>query len=227
LQLVFYDIDDTGSPRSVTPQLFKDFAAWLKPRNETKSTAVRTVHEVIGGDVKPAVPGPAAPPAPPGVNAIKNPGLEEAGKYGLPQCWQLASYGENQHELSILSPGHDGTLARRLDVTGYKSGDAKLLPTLDLGECSPSVEAGHAYTVSAYYTSTAPTQFELYYRNKAGVWTYWTASPWTAASSAYQQARWTTPAVPADAVGISFGLNLFTNGELATDDYEMLDAGIP
>ncbi|MGO4491925.1 polysaccharide deacetylase family protein [Arthrobacter sp. 2YAF22_2] len=227
LQLVFYDIDESGSPRSITPQLFKEFTDWLAPRNEARSTAVRTVHEVIGGAVKPAVPGPSAPPAPPGVNALKNPGLEAPGKYGLPQCWQTASYGENGYVLSSLSPGHSGAIARRLDVSGYKSGDAKLLPTLDLGECSPSVVAGHAYAISAWYTSTGPTQFELYYRNKAGIWTYWTASPWFTPTPGYQEARWTTPAVPADAVGVSFGLNLFSNGELATDDYEMLDAGTP
>ncbi|QCB98419.1 polysaccharide deacetylase [Arthrobacter sp. PAMC25564] len=227
LQLVFDDIDDSGAPQSISPKLFQDFVGWLAPRGDANSTAVRTVHEVIGGTVKPAVAGPSAPPAPAGVNALKNPGLETAGRYGLPQCWQLGSYGENDHVLATVTPGHGGTIARRLDISGYRSGDAKLLPTLDLGECSPSVEAGHAYSLGAWYTSTAPTQFELYYRNKVGIWTYWTASPWFTAASDYQQARWTTPAVPADAVGISFGLNLFSNGALATDDYEMLDAGKP
>jgi peptidoglycan/xylan/chitin deacetylase (PgdA/CDA1 family) len=227
LQLSFYDIDDSGGPRSISPSLFSDFVSWLASRTEEGTTAVRTVHDVIGGGAKAAAPGPAAPPAAAGVNALHNPGLETAGRYGLPQCWQVASYGENSHVLSTLTPGHGGGIARRLDVTGYASGDAKLLPVLDLGACAPSVVAGHTYTLRAWYTSTASTQFELYYRNKVGTWTYWTASPWFPASAAYQQAEWTAPPVPADAVGISFGLNLSSDGELATDAYEMFDTGAP
>jgi peptidoglycan/xylan/chitin deacetylase (PgdA/CDA1 family) len=227
LQLSFYDIDESGGPRSISPALFSDFVAWLATRTEEGTTAVRTVHDVIGGGAKPAVAGPSAPPAPVGVNALRNPGLETAGKYGLPECWQVSSYGENSHILSTLTPGHSGGIARRLDVTGYVSGDAKLLPVLDLGACAPSAVPGHSYTLRAWYTSTASTQFELYYRNKVGTWTYWTASPWFPASAAYRQAEWTAPPVPADAVGMSFGLNLFSDGELATDDYEMLDTGAP
>jgi peptidoglycan/xylan/chitin deacetylase (PgdA/CDA1 family) len=227
LQLSFFDIDDSGSPRSVSPALFNDFVSWLVTRTDEGTTAIRTVHDVIGGGAKPAVPGPVAPPAPPGTNALRNPGLETAGKYGLPECWQVSSYGENSHVLSTLTPGHSGTIARRLDVTGYTSGDAKLLPVMDLGACAPSVVAGHSYTLRAWYASTSSTQFELYYRNKVGTWTYWTASPWFPASAAYRQAEWTAPPVPADAVGISFGLNLFSDGELATDDYEMFDTGAP
>lgn len=227
LQLSFYDIDDSGTPRSVAPALFSDFVAWLVTRTDEGTTAIRTVHDVIGGGAKPAVPGPSAPPAPPGTNALRNPGLETPGKYGLPECWQVSSYGQNSHVLSTLTPGRTGTIARRLDVTGYASGDAKLLPVLDLGACAPSVVPGHSYTLRAWYTSTASTQFELYYRNKVGTWTYWTASPWFPASDAYRQAEWTAPPVPADAVGISFGLNLFSDGELTTDDYEMFDTGAP
>ena len=227
LQLSFYDVDDSGSPRSISPALFRDFVSWLVTRTEEGTTAIRTVHDVIGGGAKPAVPGPAAPPAPPGVNALRNPGLETAGKYGLPECWQVSSYGENSHVLATLTPGRSGDVARRLDVTGYVSGDAKLLPVLDLGACAPSVVPGHSYTLRAWYTSTASTQFELYYRNKVGTWTYWTASPWFPAGTAYQQAEWTAPPVPADAVALSFGLNLFSDGELTTDDYEMLDMGAP
>ncbi|BAS13372.1 polysaccharide deacetylase [Arthrobacter sp. Hiyo8] len=91
--------------------------------------AVRTVHDVIGSVAKPVVNGPVAAPAAPGTNALRNPGLETAGKYGLPQCWQVSSYGKNAVVLSTLNPGHSGVVARRLDVSEYSSGDAKLLPS--------------------------------------------------------------------------------------------------
>ncbi|MEZ2389766.1 polysaccharide deacetylase family protein [bacterium RCC_150] len=223
LQLAFYDVDASGSPRSVNPVLFEQFASWLADRNGQGTMGVRTVHDVIGGLAKPVVNGPVAAPAASGTNALRNPGLEVAGKYGLPQCWQVSSYGSNSAVLSTLTPGHSGAIARRLDVTGYSSGDAKLLPVLDLGACSPSVTVGHTYSLRAWYQSTARTQFEVYYRNKLGQWTYWTASPWFPSNEWYEQATWVTPPVPEGAEAISFGLNLFSDGQLATDDYEMYD----
>ena len=223
LQLAFYDIDDSGNPLSISPALFEQFAAWLDARTGQGTMGVRTVHEVIGKVAKPVVPGVTAPPAGPGVNALRNPGLETPGKYGLPECWQVAGYGENSSELATLAPGfRDGT-SRRLDVTGYKSGDAKLLPVLDLGACAPSVTAGHTYSLRAWYQSTARTQFAVYYRNAMGDWQFWTASPYFPARTTYGQAVWETPPVPDGAEAISFGLNLFSDGQLATDDYEMYD----
>ena len=70
---------------------------------------------------------------------------------------------------------------------------------------------------------TTVTQFAVYYRNSAGTWVYWTSSPWFAAAGSYTQAAFTTPALPAGATAISFGLNLFRNGTLVTDDYAMYD----
>ncbi|WP_235835746.1 MULTISPECIES: polysaccharide deacetylase family protein [Arthrobacter] len=99
----------------------------------------------------------------------------------------------------------------------------KLLPALDLGGCSPAGTPGHTYLLKAWYTSTAPTQFELYYRTGTGYWQYWTASPLLNAATDWTQATWTTPALPAGASGISWGMNIQTNGTITTDDYEMYD----
>jgi putative cell wall-binding protein len=68
------------------------------------------------------------------------------------------------------------------------------------------------------------TQFDVYYRNAVGGWIYWSSSPLFSASAAYTQASWTTPPVPAGSTGISFGLNLTTNGTLVTDDYALYDS---
>jgi hypothetical protein len=77
--------------------------------------------------------------------------------------------------------------------------------------------------MTAWYTSTAPTQFELYYRTGLGTWHYWTSSPLVLAATAWTQTTWTSPAVPAGASAISMGLNLISTGTLVTDDYELLD----
>lgn len=200
---------------SISPSLFADFVTWLSQRPST--TAVRTVDEVIGGTVKPLVSGPPMS----GSTALSNASLETASASGFPQCWMPGGYGSNTVIWARVGSAHDGSYAQRLTETDYVSGDAKLLPTFDTGSCSPTVAAGASYTIGAWYTSTAVTQFALYYRNAAGAWYYWTSSPWFAAASNYTQATWTTPAVPAGATGISFGLSLFSNGTLTTDDYSI------
>jgi hypothetical protein len=180
------------------------------------------VNEVIGGTAKPVVAGPAVPPQASVGNLMKNPGLETLAS-GMPQCWNAGGYGTNTPACSVVGPGHSGAVAEQLVVSGYVDGDSKLLPALDLGGCSPSATAGHTYALGAWYKSTTSTQFTLYYRIGLGSWKYWTSSPWFAAATTYQKASWTTPALPAGADGISFGLNLFSNGILTTDDYEMFD----
>jgi hypothetical protein len=125
----------------------------------------------------------------------------------------------------VSTGAHTGTSATQVTVSNYSDGDAKLVPSLDLGECAPTVSAGKTYDLSEWYKSTAPTQFAVYYRTANGLWNYWTSSPWFAASGTYAQATWVTPAMPANATAISFGLNLFSNGTLTTDDLSMIGTG--
>lgn len=204
---------------SISSSLFADFVTWLSQRPST--TVVRTVDEVIGGTVKPLVSGPPVS----GGTTVVNPSLETAGSSGFPQCWMPGGYGSNTVSWARVGTAHEGSYAERLTETDYVSGDAKLLPTFDTGSCSPNVTAGRSYTIGAWYTSTAVTQFALYYRDTAGAWYYWTSSPWFAAASTFTRATWTTPAVPAGATGISFGLSLFSNGILTTDDYSISAPG--
>ena len=209
---------------STTPVIYNAFIDWLATRPAT--TTVKTVGTVIGGTTKPAVAGPVAPAAAPGVNAIKNPSMETFNAAtGLPQCYLAGGYGANTAVFSVSTAAHTGTSAVQVNVSNYTDGDAKLVPSLDLGECAPTVSVGKTYTLSEWYTSTAPTQFALYYRTTNGLWNYWTSSPWFAASATYTQATWETPVMPANATAISFGLNLFNNGTIVTDDISMIETG--
>ena len=226
VQLTFHHVCNGCDPLAVTPELFSQFAAWLAPRATTNNTVVRTVHQVIGGAVRPVVPGPAVPPPAPGANGVRNASLETAGTTALPKCWFAGCYGVNTPTFTTTTTAaaaHTGTKAENLAMAGYSSGDAKLLPTFDLGGCAPSVTAGHTYSLRGWYKSTAVTQFAVYYRTGIGTWAYWTSSPWFAAEAAYTQAIWTTPPIPARATGLSFGLNIFSNGTLITDDYGVYD----
>ncbi|MFH5878538.1 fibronectin type III domain-containing protein [Arthrobacter sp. NA-172] len=224
VQLTFHHIAVGTDPTlTISPDLFSQFTSWLAQQQTAGSVAVKTVDQVIGGAVQPLVSGPAVPPPPPqGTNMIQNPSLETLTS-GIPQCWAAGGYGTNTPSYAVVSPGHTGNNAEQLTMSGYVSGDAKLLPALDLGGCSPTGTPGHAYQLSAWYKSDVITQFELYYRTGTGYWTYWTSSPLFNASSNWSQVSWTTPALPAGASGVSYGLNIQSNGSITTDDYSMID----
>ena len=224
VQLTFHHICTDCGSLGVTPALFSEFVSWLHQQTLSTNTVVRTVGQVVGGTVKPAVAGPAVPPMGPGANGAPNPSLETVGSDNVPECWMTGGYGTNTATWARVTDAHSGQYAERLVVSGYVSGDARLLPMLDLGACAPSVTAGRTYSLRAWYKSTTVTQFALYYRTGVGTWVYWTSSPWFAASASYVQATWTTPPVPTGVTGISFGLNLFGNGTLTTDDYAVYDS---
>lgn len=222
VQLTFHHIGgDTADPLNATPRLFGDFTRWLSGLQAKGAVVVKTVDEVIGGPVRPLAVAPAAPGPVDSGNALRNPGMENPGPEGLPKCWLVDAYGSNTNVATTVSPGHLGRRAAKLVVTGYQSGDAKLAPAMDLGGCSPAVEEGQTYELSAWYKSTAPTRITVFYRSGVGYWKYWTESPSYGAASAFTKAQWVTPAVPAGATAISYGLSLKNNGQIITDDYSM------
>jgi peptidoglycan/xylan/chitin deacetylase (PgdA/CDA1 family) len=221
------DIGNADCPAdlSTTPTIYNAFVTWLAAQ-QSATLSVKTVQQVIGGAY--TAPTYIAPPAPAavGVNALTNPSLETPNATtGFPQCYQAGGWGTNTVAWANSSNAHTGTVAENLTVTNYSSGDAKLLPTLDLGACTPTVVPGQTYNLGVWYESTGTTQFALYYRTTNGAWAYWTSSPWFATASTWTQATFTTPAVPAGANGVSFGLALIANGSLTTDDYSFINPG--
>lgn len=222
-QLTFHHVCASGCEISVTPAVLTQFVAWLQPRAATRNTVVRTVGDVVGGAVRPAVAPTAEPPLAPGENGVVNPGLEQVDAAGDPVCWMRGGYGTNTATLDT-SAGRTGAKAGRVKVSGYADGDAKWLPRFDLGDCSPTVAAGHAYSLRSWYRSSTVTQFAVYLRDDVGTWRYWTSSPWFATAPDWAAAEWTTPELPAGSTGLSFGLNVFGNGTLETDDVAVYDA---
>ncbi len=223
VQFTFHHICSDGCELGVSPSLFESFVKWVSARATAHNTVVRTVGDTVGGAVRPKVAPPADAPPATGANGVANSGFESIGANGVPACWMTASWGSNTAAYGTVSPGHSGAVASRVQVSDYGSGDGKYLPTFDLGSCAPAVTSGHNYSLRAWYTSTAVTQFAVYLRTTSGAWHYWTSSPWFPAASAWTEAVWTTPDIPAGMTGISFGLNMFSNGTLVTDDYALYD----
>ncbi len=221
--LTFHHLCATAcDPLAITPTLFSQFVSWLKTQtsNPLLNTSVKTVAGVIGGSVKPA----ASVPASTSSAAITNPSLETLDSSGNPTCWQDAGYGTNTATYSTTSDAHTGSVAGQISVTAYTDGDAKILPALDLGTCSPTATPGTTYALSEWYKSSAQTQFEIYLRTTGGAWVYWDASDFFPAASSYTQATFKTAAIPAGYNGISFGLALESVGTLKVDDFALTDA---
>lgn len=217
VQLTFHGICPTDCSDITTPaDEFSVLLSWLASQQAAGTLLVRTVGDVIGGPVNPPVPGP------PPTSVVINPSLEET-QDGIPSCWMRASYGDNKPEFSTEGALHGG-VAERLVMREYRNGDAKLLPTEDLGTCSPAVVPGTRYTLGVWYASTVPTRFSVQYRLARGNWVYGTASPMLSPATEYIPASWMTPPIPDGVTAVSFGLALDQNGELVTDDYTIQTA---
>jgi hypothetical protein len=224
VQLVFHFICSGCDSYAVSLSNFSSFLDWLAPR-AAQGTVVKTVQQVIGGAVQPLVQPPPPPPVGTGPNLLQNPSLESnAGGGSIPDCWQAKSFGSNSSSFIRTTNAHSGSYAEELDVSNYSDGAARLVILQDLGQCSPSVAPGHSYVLGAWYESNAPVYFVTYYRNATGTWTLWQSSPTFPASSGWSHASWTTPPIPSDAQGLSFGMTLSSNGSLTTDDYSLADA---
>jgi peptidoglycan/xylan/chitin deacetylase (PgdA/CDA1 family) len=219
----------TQSPR-LAPATGWTFASWTSPGAPSGAVATSFgltldgVGTLITDDYGLADSPAAPPPAPPGVNALTNPSLETDGASGFPQCWTGTGFGTNTPTWTRVTNASAGSYAQRLDITSWTSGDAKLVPIMDSGNCAPSVTAGHPYTLGVSYLSNAPTFLTVYTRDAAGTWSYWTQSPPFAASSSYTRATWVTPTIPSGVTAVSFGLTLSSVGSVTTDDYSLVDS---
>ncbi|MGI5282141.1 polysaccharide deacetylase family protein [Nonomuraea polychroma] len=201
--LVFHDYCDDCGPLGVKPKIFTDFLDWLKGRK----VAVRTVGDVIGGDVRP-VPPVKAP------SIVINASLENYfGKEGVPDCWQLDGRSATA-TFSRVTGARTGRWAGRIQVTEGDAGGLRLAIKQDDGECAP--KAGR---LSVWYTSTVPVRFTLSTRTGDGAWSRWVDGPVFPAASTWRQATWTPRT--AQAGGISFGLVLTAPGQATIDDFAL------
>jgi peptidoglycan/xylan/chitin deacetylase (PgdA/CDA1 family) len=214
-----HDICARDCALGVTKPELSSVLAWLAGQ-ASHGVSVRTVRQVAGGPVRPLVAGPTPPP-------IRGPGISNAalasrGPGGAPACFQTARYGSNTARFSYQpSGGPGGAGAETIRMTGWTSGDAKLLPTLDLGQCAPPAQPGRRYSVAEFYRSSKPVRFDLYYRTTIGNWVYWTTSSAMPAADGWAQASWDTPAVPRGATAISFGLAIGGNGTVSVSRYSL------
>ncbi len=169
---------------------------WLS-RQGGNGVSVQTVRQVVGGPVRPAVAGPVPRRVPP--PGVRNSRLAAVTASAVPACFQNSRYGTNHATFRYQArDGPGGAGAEVISLSRRKSGTAQLVPVLDLGACAPQVSAGRSYTVGAWYKSSQPVVFNLYYRTAIGNWKFWITSPPLDASPRWTKASWgTRPSRPA------------------------------
>ena len=215
--IVFHHVCDNCTSNAITPATLAAFMDWLAARGP--ATQVGTMHEVIGGDLKPGVP--ANPPdsePPPASNLLRNPSLEtDANGNQVPDCWQRGGFGTSSATYSLVSDAFDGNVAQRITMTSFSSGGRSLISAQDLGSCAPAVTPGHAYTMTSYYMASVQPIFSVYYRKTNGAWAWFAQSARLPTSSTYRQATYTTPPLPSDATAISIGMMITAVGNITLD----------
>ena len=199
---------------STSPALLDTLGAWLVDQQRAGRLAVRTVGQVVGARPAPIVTAPR-----PAGTSVGNASLEGGADPAVPDCWMRAGFGANTAGYARVPDAHGGRWAETVTVTEHRDGDAKVLPRLDLGQCTAPAAAGGTYALSAWYHSTTPTQFAVYRRSGTGAWTYWTSSPWFGPTPTWAPATWAPPPAPPDTTGLAAGLVLSSVGSLTTDDY--------
>ncbi|MGN6587410.1 MAG: Ig-like domain-containing protein [Solirubrobacterales bacterium] len=221
--LVFHHVCDECDAASIDPETFKAFLDWLG-EEAGNGVSVKTVHEVIGGEDKPLVAGPVAPPK--SEPLPENPSLEEdANGNGVPDCWTIGSTGINTFEANRTADAHSGSWAEHVAITSFESGDKRLITTQDLGQCAPGATPTHTYTASAYFKGEGTMRWVAYLRNGQGAWSFWAQSQPLTPSTEYTAASWKTPQVPSWATAISFGISLRSVGSFTADDFNLHDNG--
>jgi|GEM_PF-329005 len=221
--LVFHHVCDECDAASIDPETFTAFLDWLQ-EEASNGVSVKTVHQVIGGEDKPLVSGPVAPPKTGPLP--ENPSLEaDENGDGVPDCWTIGSSGVNSFEASRTGDAHSGSWAERIAITSFESGDKRLITSQDLGQCALPAAPTHTYTASAYFKGEGTMRWVAYLRNGQGGWSFWAQSPPLTPSSEYVPINWKTPQVPSWATALSFGISLRSVGSFTADDFQLLDNG--
>ena len=138
----------------------------------------------------------------------------------IPDCWQLASWGEHTTEAGRVDDSGLGAPAYRIEIGQRTSGDAKLI-TSEVAGCSPTVTPGTTYRLWFSYRSTSARSSVTLFRHTAEGWTYWTDVQQLPAIDTWTRVSVATPPVPDGTDRLSWGVSVVEDGALLTGKYSM------
>jgi peptidoglycan/xylan/chitin deacetylase (PgdA/CDA1 family) len=227
LQFVFTRVCVTApcATNGINLSEFEAFARWLDGQRRAGGITIATVHDVLGGNVRPAV---AAPPATATVQQITNAGFENVGPTpDAPQCYStVTNAADNTFTSRRSADRHSGAWAQEIVVTKV-TGAVKLQSAQDLGSCAPPITAHHAYRVAVWYKSTAPIELVASTRRPTGGYSTFGGSTAFPAVSQWTEASWTTKGAPStENLALSVGILFKEAGTYLIDDFTITDAGV-
>jgi hypothetical protein len=184
-------------------------------------TATNAVGTSDPSAASPAVTPEAATPATP-ENLTTNGDLEGPGD--PPEGWQLAGWGDNTVQAGATDIAHSGAAAYRIEVSNRVNGDWKLLPE---ESTAPVVVPGTTYDLSVWYRSTSANNSVTLFKHTADGWSYWTDIQTLPVAADWTQVEVTTPEIEAGTDKIAWGVSIFGDGVLITDDYRTTPTQTP
>lgn len=143
-----------------------------------------------------------------------NPGLELGDD--PPTGWFTAGWGDAALHARVVNDAHSGTRAYAITLANRTQGDYKFLPTEGT---APAVQPGNIYNLSAWYKSTTADNSVTVFAHTASGWSYWTDIKTLPAAETWTQMTAQTPVIPAGVDAIAWGISIYGNGTLITDDY--------
>jgi hypothetical protein len=160
-----------------------------------------------------------------GVNMVVNPGLEQSSG-GFPLCFAKAGSGTNTYRYYNTRKAHSGSTAIEVSVSKHNSGE-RGVRIAESQSCAPYVIPGHQYNIGVWYMSSTPdTVMELYRHDETRGWVFWTDLKNLPATGTYKNPSVRTPVIPSGTDQIAFGVSIYGQGNLVTDDYSMSDATV-
>ncbi|WP_049829261.1 galactose oxidase early set domain-containing protein [Arthrobacter sp. RIT-PI-e] len=144
----------------------------------------------------------------------------------LPACWVDGSWGVHNRTAALSttdvpagSPA--GTRSFAYTVTGYQSGDAKIMAS-DAAGCAPTVDPAAKYTLGVQYKSTVATNaIPLFTATSTGGWEYWTTLRPRPAATGWTSVSAELPALPAGTTRVSFGMAAVGNGTVMSTGWTL------
>jgi len=230
LTIVIHHVCNTCNPDAITPADLGSLLDYLVAK-APEGVQVKTVQEVVGGALQPAVHGPVLPQIGAPINLLRNASLEtDTYNDGEPDCWKQGGSGVSTATWLRTSDAFEGSAAQQLQITalGGVKADRKLVSRQDTGTCAPRPVAHHRYRFTWRAKSTATTWPVAYVRKPDGGWKFWVqGQPVKASPTAWRQSIFTTPHVPDGTTGISIGVSLRSAATMTVDDLLLQDTRTP
>ena len=228
VHVVFHDVCDGCSSSAIPPARFGAFLDWLASRR-ARGTFVRTIAEMTGGTLAPAVAGAPVTAAPAASDRAPNGSFEETlAEGGALRCWQAGDPGEKAVAWSRVEGAAHGAFAMRLEGSRTAGTPSRRLRTFrDAGACAVPVAPRERLRIAARVKGASRVALSVSRRDAGGFWGGWADGPPLPSGAEWAEIAWELPPAPAGASALAIGLVALDASELLVDDVRVTRVDAP